>query len=134
MRAAIMNFVISHRQTSQSDSNPVILLRNHCTSKLLQGAPQQQIQLMHNTAGFKCPGWTNQGNSAAGNVQFYTGEVNKMGLFIFNWFYSTVKSFLKIQTLFFRINWILYTFKIFWLWMLYLQCQLKLLHAYYTFI
>lgn len=27
-----MNFVISHRQTSQSDSNPVILLRNRCTS------------------------------------------------------------------------------------------------------
>lgn len=25
--AAIMNFVISHRQTSQSDSNPVILAR-----------------------------------------------------------------------------------------------------------
>lgn len=44
-----MNFVISHRQTSQSDSNPVILLRNRRTSKLLQAAPQQQIRLMRNT-------------------------------------------------------------------------------------
>lgn len=31
-RAAIMNFVISNRQTSQSDTNPLILPRNHSTS------------------------------------------------------------------------------------------------------
>lgn len=78
-----MNFVISHRQTSQSDSNPVILLRNHCTSKLLQAAPQQQIRVMHNTAGFKYLGLTHQGSSAAGKVQFYTREVNTFGLSLY---------------------------------------------------
>lgn len=35
-RAAIMNFVISNRQTSQSDTNPLILPRNHSTSIALK--------------------------------------------------------------------------------------------------
>lgn len=45
-----MNFVISHRQTSQSDSNPVILLRNHYTPnccRLLHNS-----RTVQNTAAF----------------------------------------------------------------------------------
>lgn len=47
-----MNFVISHRQTSQSDPNPVILLRNHSTSNCCASAPQHRDHTCAKHGGF----------------------------------------------------------------------------------
>lgn len=83
-----MNFVISHRQTSQSDSNPVILLRNQCCSKVLQAAPQHLIRLMHNTGLLNIHGEQTRAAELLPLLYFFIlvqDGRKKMGPFLFQW-------------------------------------------------
>lgn len=50
-----MNFVISHRQTSQSDSNPMILLRNHSTPNCTRQHQNTESGSSKTHEGFSTP-------------------------------------------------------------------------------